>query len=430
MYLWRCLFRTCQGTAAIEDNNLKILNSHNHDPDFLKIKRLVIMKEIKNRAMSCKDSPKAIITEITPELEPHEIQILPKLRSITDKVTRIRTRANLFITQYGDIPKKLQIDLRGNLFLRHDEGVLSEDRFLIFCSDYCSKLLENSSTIMIDGTFYSAPKDFYQLIIVYGQVFNRILPLAFILSSFKKEESYQKILLKLREIVNLTPKHIYIDFEYALYNSVKSVNRESEIHGCIFHFGQSIWRNVQKLGLCNDYLKCPEVKKAIKRIMTLVFVPQEEITKEFLRIVGELKDEIYKKIEKFIIYFENNYVGKYHYALCIKNPLFNQKFWSLNQSIKDQLPRSINSAEAYHRNLKRFFQTAHPNLARLINIFQQEEECVRVKTLQDKIEIEVSLKKLKKDFKLSVVCSNYYLYQSFEFYDAIDKIYSWKLNKE
>jgi transposase-like protein len=68
----------------------------------------------------------------------------------------------------------------------------------------------------------------------------------------KNENSYITVFEKLKEILKITANYIIIDFENALLNSIKKVFQNAMIKGCSFHFGQSIWRKVQSVGLSDN----------------------------------------------------------------------------------------------------------------------------------------------------------------------------------
>jgi len=82
----------------------------------------------------------------------------------------------------------------------------------------------------------------------------------------------------LRNDLAFKPKTFQIDFEIGMIVAIRdSFGYNIEIKGCLFHFGQSIWRQVQKLGLVHDYTHNDEVKKTVRRICALALVPIDEI---------------------------------------------------------------------------------------------------------------------------------------------------------
>jgi len=82
----------------------------------------------------------------------------------------------------------------------------------------------------------------------------------------------------LRNDLAFEPKTFQIDFEIGMIVAIRdSFGYNTEIKGCLFHFGQSIWRQVQKVGLAHEYTQNDEVKKTVRRICALALVPTEEI---------------------------------------------------------------------------------------------------------------------------------------------------------
>ena len=46
---------------------------------------------------------------------------------------------------------------------------------------------------------------------------------------------------------------VVVDYEAAVWQSIKECFPTVEIHGCGFHFAQAVFRHVQSLGLVKDY---------------------------------------------------------------------------------------------------------------------------------------------------------------------------------
>ena len=68
------------------------------------------------------------------------------------------------------------------------------------------------------------------------------MPLIFILMKNKTQSKYLRIFNILKNEYNIKPKNIVIDFEMALINAFANFGNEVKISGCIFHYGQSIWK--------------------------------------------------------------------------------------------------------------------------------------------------------------------------------------------
>ncbi|KAF7685001.1 hypothetical protein CDIK_4250 [Cucumispora dikerogammari] len=90
-------------------------------------------------------------------------------------------------------------------------------------SEFQKRFLLKCTAWTIDETLKADPSHFYQLVTVHGEFFGKFFPLCFILLSSKNERNYKTSFEKLRELTNLHPQTIVIDFVRALYNSLKHV---------------------------------------------------------------------------------------------------------------------------------------------------------------------------------------------------------------
>ncbi|KAG0435978.1 PKS-NRPS hybrid synthetase [Dictyocoela muelleri] len=135
-----------------------------------------------------------------------------------------------------------------------------------------NEIIKKASILTIDWTFRSVPSQFIQLITVNGFMYARSFPIAFILSSSKKETSYEKILKTLKELARFNPIYVITDFEKAFPNSIKSIFPESQTYGCLFHFGQSCWRKIQELGMSKLYKEDIRFRKLIRKYLNLAFL--------------------------------------------------------------------------------------------------------------------------------------------------------------
>ena len=78
-----------------------------------------------------------------------------RYRSAVGDPVNPRYRANIPV-----IPNEFQTTTTGNRFLLHDSGVGDPDRIIIFATDECLNLLEQSDHWFSDGTFSVSPAIF------------------------------------------------------------------------------------------------------------------------------------------------------------------------------------------------------------------------------------------------------------------------------
>ena len=72
-----------------------------------------------------------------------------------------------------------------------------------------------------------------------------------------------------------------MDFEKAMWQACSSVLPSCRLRGCLFHWNQAVWRKVQDIGLRSEYTNDPAVKKVIRRLFGLPFLPASDIRHTF-----------------------------------------------------------------------------------------------------------------------------------------------------
>ncbi|KAG0442470.1 PKS-NRPS hybrid synthetase [Dictyocoela muelleri] len=203
---------------------------------------------------------------------------MPHVASLRDYICRERNK--LFDYTPGihpDIPESIKRDKRGNIFMRFRSGYSDTNRFIIFMSEYKMKFIQSIDTFVIDGTFRSAPQGFHQLLVIHGCLFGKTYPFLFILMTNKTEESYKNVFNKTKELFCINPKLIKTDFDKALINATSDYFPNISSHGCLFHLGQAIWARIGSLGLINRYKTDINLKKAIKILLCLSFMPVKDL---------------------------------------------------------------------------------------------------------------------------------------------------------
>ena len=177
------------------------------------------------------------------------------------------------------------------------------ERYIIFSSKIQMNLLTKTNQILIDGTFKSCPRGYYQIINIAGYYpdIDSIIPIFMIPSTGKTFFLYNAIFEDVKKILNdneidikKIPKRIIIDFEKGLQKAVKKNFPESTIDGCYFHYVKLLWGKAKKFGMCR--------KNDIQTTKILLFV---------LKILPFLREDdkvdVFDKLEELFLNHENKY---------------------------------------------------------------------------------------------------------------------------
>jgi len=281
-----------------------------------------------------------------------EIRLFKKDKEFLSEFVRknpLQSASNIKLTleqqNYRFTKEEIQAELR-----RVRAEYYPKDAFLVFTPEYCKSLddhsqnlflcylktpipteyknyseivilstqfqlarLAESSDWYVDGTFWSCPPGFYQMIniMIFSQEINQALCVAHLLISSKKTEEYITAFVNLLVAANnakilLSPKFIMADFEKGLVNALKWVFPKSKILGCQFHFAKALWKRAGKLGLRQKERK----RKAailINFILILVHIPKEDRLQYFEDLKSTYKNED-KPFQDLFAYFEKNWI--------------------------------------------------------------------------------------------------------------------------
>ncbi|KAI5153780.1 hypothetical protein ENBRE01_3248 [Enteropsectra breve] len=250
------------------------------------------------------------------------------------------------------------------------------------------------------------------------------------LLSDKSEVSYKSAFQQIMNHCNYFPEKIICDFEMALYKSLKRVFTLTKICGCSFHFGQAVWRNIQKHSLTLKYNSDARFNNFIRSLLNLAFIPAERIFVFYRKIIDQHDSLISEeKVNNFLKYFENTYIGHRNLATGeISQSLFSANFWSCYDSILNGDPRTINGVEGWHRHLNSFSKVAHPNLAKFIHNLQREEDRIRFKlTWLECGNFDIADKDYKYEEKLKIAVSSIDLVSENNYLKMLQSISKWKL---
>ena len=123
---------------------------------------------------------------------------------------------------------------------------------MIFAADEDLRFLAYCRHWFGDGTFKVVPTGYSQQYTLHGYYDGMTYPCVYALLKGRSEIDYNKFLDEVLDLmphgVTPNPLSIMTDFELAAIKAFKSNFPLAETSGCYFHLGQSVWKNIQKIG--------------------------------------------------------------------------------------------------------------------------------------------------------------------------------------
>ncbi|CAN7998426.1 unnamed protein product [Ixodes hexagonus] len=195
--------------------------------------------------------------------------------------------------------------------------------------------------VFIDGTFFSCPSLFYQLVTISAVKEGLSFNIAYFILPGKSQEVYVSAFTNFKTALDalrapLSLSVVRTDFELALIQAFLFVFPGIRHQGCHFHFAQGIWRKVQEFGLAKAYQEDSSVTMFVRQTISLAFVPLA-----FVRIAWRgLKATAPAAlgVPQLILYFEDTWLlGNYDIQQ-----------WNHHQNSG---ARTNNLKEAWHRSV-------------------------------------------------------------------------------
>lgn len=281
LFTYRCIHRTCncyikiskEQIDLISDKNkngniiYNILNKHEHN-----IKEEIKITD-KGNTRTVKEEEKLVISLIKQHIiQPLEFHIknfdfnhikysyyhiknllqnvreadIPNNDIILSNIGNIKINFKLNDNPEDDVPFCLCKGEFINIRYKNRFG-----KYVIFSSLYQMKIASECNDFFLDGTFKTAPKDYYQILNIWGYKKNNnvFLPLANILLSHKSFELYDKVIKEILAIlqynnikIDFSDKSIMSDFEHSLRMAIRNNMQFIKIRSCFFHYTKAIYR--------------------------------------------------------------------------------------------------------------------------------------------------------------------------------------------
>lgn len=138
------------------------------------------------------------------------------------------------------------------------------------------------------------------------------------------------------------------------------------MRGCFFHLCQNVFRKIQSEGLKPKYEADIEFALLLKMIPAIAFVPEDKVYDSFVTLINTV--QFPRETLTVVDYFEKAYIGRPDRN---KPPLFPIKVWNCYKSVTDDLPRTNNHVEGWHRGFNSSLGS-HPNVWKFIEAIKKE----------------------------------------------------------
>lgn len=383
-----------RGVAAFNDVGGEVTRSvqHNHAvPEG----RDIVLKAVASMAKegaSTTNLPSAIVQSHRQAVPPKYAAGLPSEEALRQRIRRQRRQKfpsePRALTEI-EIPDDLKTTIgdQNRQFLLFDVAE-HDERILCFGTVENVKKLSECPQWYLDGTFKTAPRLFRQIYTIHGAVNSTTFPFIYALLPSKTEDRYEALFAELIAIaeendVDLAPTQIMTDFELASINAIQHCFPNARVTGCLFHLGQSVYRRIQAEGLVEAFRDDDNVRSSLKSLMAgLPFLPPEEIPAVF----AELKTNAPHVTGPVFTYFEDTYVlgrpilpkgkGRRPRILRRHPPRYPTTLWSVHHLKQENLPRTNNHMEAWHRRFASVVARMHLGVYPAIHELRKENHRV------------------------------------------------------
>ena len=335
---WRCWRKECNARARtnvfnvdeLEDvNEIRIFfqEEHAHETDDKIVNRALFRESMRE---AVKQNPACPIRRVydagIADVHRQHVQGGGDRPPAMDSFHSFRTMLNpTKVKEMPEIPASVEDVNIANPWAEtwlHDRFVLRQDNdwgICVFATDANLEALQRCREVYMDGTFRSCPGPYNQVFTVVGRYHGWVVPLVVVLMEHRAIGHYRQVLATiLHHVRRVThhrwrPRMVICDFEQALISAVQTELAQAEVKGCYFHFTQSLWRRIQELGLAGPYRRDVHLKKCLRKLMSIGYLPLALVQINFglLRHERTTNDLVnaYPALLDFFDYVRNTYIN-------------------------------------------------------------------------------------------------------------------------
>ena len=377
---WTCEKRdrlNCRGRVRVVNGIVTAtVTDHNHGPDASRRDALAAVQEVRYRASQTQETTRQILAAATTNVNPAAAAKLPSECSLKQTIQCQRNIHNNIDPQPADLhvlqfPEQYLSLANGTRFLIHDSGP-GDDRIIIFSTAENLVLLVQSREWFADGTFKVTPQPFHQLYTIHARLFGSVIPLVFVLMPNRTRETYRRVLHQLKfQQPGLNPQHVMMDFEMAAIGAFRDEFPDVECSGCFFHLCQNVYRHVINEGLKGVYETDADFATCIRCIPAIALMRENDIEEAFDALVSDLNFD--QRCMPIADYFEDTYVGRPQRRGRRRPPTFPHTLWNVHNRTLQDMDRTNNHIEGWHRSFQTLIGAQIPNIFRFVQKLKEEQ---------------------------------------------------------
>ena len=175
----------------------------------------------------------------------------------------------------------------------------------------------------------------------------------------------------------LSPRSVMVDFEIGARIALLRVFPDRN-KGLLFPLVPvCVYRKVQEAGLQQRYQADADFSLAIKMLPAIAFCPVADVVDAFETLAEDIGDDY----QGLLDYFEDTYIGRPGRRQR-RDPRFSHDMWNVYQRTLQELPRTNNNIEGWHRGFQSLIGSCHPNIWTFLGKLKRQESPHHVQLTQ------------------------------------------------
>ena len=130
------------------------------------------------------------------------------------------------------------------------------------------------------------------------------------------------------------------------------------------------------------YVEDAEFALHMRVVATLAFVLPQDVIASFDLLCDQIRLTYGDDADRVLDYFEDNYIGRFQSSAQCRAPIFLIETWNMFHRTHQEMPRTNNSIEGWHRRFGSNLTVAHPGFWKFFNALKREKNLLRVDILQ------------------------------------------------